>query len=42
MSLDISHMLKCWPILGEQELSIKLPSKNIIFHPASNKQIEQI
>lgn len=42
MSLVISHMLKCWPNLGEKELSKKLPSKNIIFHPASNKQIKQM
>lgn len=41
MSLVISHMLKCWPNLGEQELFVKLPSK-IILHPASNKQIKQI
>lgn len=42
MSLVIIHMLKCWPSLAESELFVKLPSKNIISHPASNKQIKKI
>lgn len=42
VSLVISHMLKCRPNLGERELFLKLLSKNIIFQPASNKQMKQI